>query len=644
MSQSINLYPLPRSFHLQEGSSVFSPNLKFRAGDEQAQWLAASANVEHRCQYAVNGHSTIENTLSAETIIEIIYLDSVHPQGYKLSWSSNGLTISASAEIGMHYALVTFEQLMKRQGLAWAHCCIEDEPDFPVRGVMLDIGRNKIPKMETIYSLIDRMSELKLNHLQLYMEGFCFEYEKYKDSFPDATPITATEYKQIDAYARSRYIDLVPNQNCLGHMANWLANPEFRELAEHPNGMPTPIGFTIPPTTLNPIDERSVQFAKSLFDELLPNFSSEYANINLDEPFGLGTGQSKPRADEVGIGRLYLEYAEKMSEIVRTHGKRTLMWGDIIFKHPELIPMLPKDVTVLDWNYESRVSFKEHCELLQASNIPYYVCPGTSAWSSITGRTNNMLQNIADAARNGKVYGAKGLIVTDWGDNGHWQTMPFSYPGIAYAAGTSWQTDTNVDCVEQLENFLNEVIFQDGSGLIGNLLLELGQYYLLENSSLENRTYTNFLLTRGVTSHEKLEFESQLAMKIQQAFGSPGGPFQLDYQFDTMQVWLEQRKNQLSQLRLDTSDAPIVRDELENAIRLIEHGIGLHQLIHCIHLPDEQNETIQVAQLRSQLEIAMNEFKRIWLERNREGGLSESTKPFTNLLVQYDEKLKGLSE
>ena len=56
---------------------------------------------------------------------------------------------------------------------------IFDEPAIKTRGLMLDISRNKVPKVETIKYLIDMMAKLKMNHLELYVEGFSFEYKSF---------------------------------------------------------------------------------------------------------------------------------------------------------------------------------------------------------------------------------------------------------------------------------------------------------------------------------------------------------------------------------------------------------------------------------------------------------------------------------
>ncbi|MBE9916140.1 family 20 glycosylhydrolase [Paenibacillus donghaensis] len=639
-SDSVHLYPQPQRFKWlnETGMNELSSNLNLQVQEETASAVERTKLAE-RLSKAIASKETKEPPHQRTMNVQVKHNADLHPQGYVLQWDGDVLLLEFKRAEGLHYALVAAEQLIFREGIAWRHFRIEDEPDFPVRGLMLDIGRNKIPQMKTLYQLVDRMAEMKLNHLQLYMEGFCFEYEKYKDHFPESTPMTADEFRKLDAYAAARFIDLVPNQNCLGHMGGWLEKPQFRPLAEHPEGMPLPIPFKLPPTTLNPEDEGSIHLVRDMFDELLPHFTSEYANVNMDEPFGLGTGKSKSRADEVGVGRLYLEYAEKVFEIIRSHNKKILMWGDIVTKHPEIIPMLPGDVTVLDWNYESHTSFEAHAKLLQANGVPYYVCPGTSSWSSISGRTDNMLRNISDAAVQGCRHGAEGLIVTDWGDMGHWQVPSISYPGYIYTAGVGWNVQGNLNQENALEEYAAEYVFQDRSGIIGNLLVELGRYYHLEQSTIENATFLNHLLNRGLKNRVELEREMNALMTFFLEIGGTSTSFELDYQVEGMQEWLHKRKEQLAQLDLQVEDAGIVRDELANTLRLIEQGMGIHRYVYRVDLPDSEAETELIAQLKGQLETAILEFKRLWLLRNREGGLEASTTALYNLLEQYEQRL-----
>ena len=632
MGEPVLLFPKPKHFKWLKENKVLNGVLDFKIPNKMTE-------IMNKVHFQGRLNQLIGNDNGVRIQVQVVNNSDLDPQGYVLQWDESGILFECNAAAGLHYALISFEQLLYRHDYQVNYFRLEDEPEFNIRGVMLDIGRNKIPKMKTLFAFIDQLAKLKINHLQLYMEGFSYEFKKYSKYFPEATPITAEEFQQLDKYATERFIDLVPNQNCFGHMDDWLVNPAFNSLAEHPDGMQTPYDFTVPPTTLNPINPQSINLIKDLFDDLLPNFTSKYVNVDMDEPFGLGTGNSKKQREKIGESKLYFNFAEKVFEIIRNHDKKVLMWGDFLLSHPTLLKELPDDVVVLDWNYEGHTSFEKHSRMLRNANIPFYVCPGTSSWSSISGRTDNMLANISDAAVNGVKYGADGLVVTDWGDNGHWQVQPISYPGYTYAAGVSWQVDENLHEEKEIQTYLSEVVFQDKNRMIGALLMDMGRYYHLENSNVENATYTNHLFQQGLISRESLEQKMDILMKIMQAFGGPNTSFTLDYQYENMLVWLQRQKAMLEEITLDIEDAQIVIDELKNSLRLIELGIGLHRFTFGIDIPDNETEKNFMLIEKSKLEIVISEFERLWLLRNRKDGLSISTKPLYKLLDQYEERL-----
>src|SRR6185295_14483144 len=125
-------------------------------------------------------------------------------------------------------------------------------------------------------------------------------------------------------------------------------------------------------------------------------------------------------------------------KLVQKHGRRMQFWGDIILQHPELIGELPKVLIALEWGYEASHPFAADTEKFARAGVPFYVCPGTSSWNAIAGRTENALGNLAAAAEHGLANGAIGYLNTDWGDSGHWQPLPVSYLGFAYGAAMSW--------------------------------------------------------------------------------------------------------------------------------------------------------------------------------------------------------------
>ena len=303
---------------------------------------------------------------------------------------------------------------------------------FAVRSYMLDISRDKVPTMGTLKQLVEILEKFNYNQLQLYTEH-TFAYSKHEAVWKDASPMTAQEIRELDLFCAMHGIDLVPNQNSFGHLERWLVKPEYNHLAELPRGgAPLPWGgFKKDPTTLCPTDPASLDFLASLYDELLPNFESRLFNIGCDETFDLlGEGRSADAVKEKGEGRVYLDFLLKVAELVRKRGKRPMFWGDVILRHPELVPELPKDLIALDWGYEGNHPFMDEAAKFAAAGLDFYVCPGTSSWNSLAGRVENMRENMIAAERAGHTYGAKGFMVTDWGDGGHWQPLAASLPGL----------------------------------------------------------------------------------------------------------------------------------------------------------------------------------------------------------------------
>src|SRR6185295_16896207 len=107
-----------------------------------------------------------------------------------------------------------------------------------------------------------------------------------------------------------------------------------------------------------------------------------------------------------------------------------------------LVPEVPKDAVACLWGYEADHPFEEQTQTLADAGLPFYVCPGTSSWQSIGGRLDNMLANVHSAAHWGAARGARGLLVTDWGDRGHLQPAFASWPGFLVAAEASWNPST----------------------------------------------------------------------------------------------------------------------------------------------------------------------------------------------------------
>lgn len=186
-------------------------------------------------------------------------------QGYRLRITREAVTIQAVRPVGLWYAVMTLAQLLARPNPTLPCIEIDDAPDFPHRGAMLDISRDKVPTMATLRRTIDWLASLKINQLQLYTEH-TFAYRRHPVVWRGCSPLTPSQVRELDARCRERFIELVPNQNSLGHMERFLKHRRYAPLAEAIGPWRTPWGETrTTKTTLNPLDPRSLRLVASLY-------------------------------------------------------------------------------------------------------------------------------------------------------------------------------------------------------------------------------------------------------------------------------------------------------------------------------------------------------------------------------------------
>ncbi len=549
-----------------------------------------------------------------------------HPEGYRLDITPEGVTIVGADAAGIFYAAQTLwqiawqaEQASETAVLPGLH--VEDWPDFPQRGVMLDISRDKVPTMQTLYGLIDRLAGWKVNQLQLYTEH-TFAYRDHRAVWAEASPLTGEEILELDAFCRERFMTLVPNQNSFGHMNRWLKHEAYAPLAEAPDGFTFPWGArSEQPFSLCPTDPASIQFVAGLYDELLPHFSSNLFNVGCDETWDVGQPGTRSEAavKAQGEGRVYLDFLQQIHRLVTERGRTMQFWGDIVLKHPELIPELPADAVALSWGYEADHPFAQEAAAFAAAGLPYYVCPGTSSWNAIAGRTDNALGNLWNAAENGLKHGATGYLNTDWGDNGHWQSLPVSYLGFAYGAAVSWAAEANRDL--DVPRALDLFAFHDEAGVMGRLAYDLGNIYQTPGVPIPNNSALFQLLLHADKPLSEAWIGGLTVEKL-----------------DQTERAIETIMEDLALAQMSVLDADLIADEFDLAAHLLCHAcrLGMARLAAphqtTANIPAEERR-----RLAEELEDLIMEYRRVWMARNRLGGLGDSVALLASTLTLYRE-------
>lgn len=480
------LFPQPRKVVWHDGTNCRTRPLRL-----EQSWLA----LDTVCPGCYRFDSGIPDIMFREA-------KDLPEEAYRLEITQTAIQVTSAGRAGAFYALVTLGQLLT-QSQTLPCCTIEDAPEFPMRGFMLDISRGRVPQMQTLYRTADLLAQFKYNQIQLYIEGFSFAYPSFPECTAGKTPLTGAELDAFKIYCAERCIELVPNQNSLGHMAPWLERPEYRHLAEQEDGLEV-MGRKFPPTTLDASAPESLKLVERMMDDLLPHFDSEWFNVGLDEAFELGKGKNAQLVRKCGADRLFLDYAVRLYEQVKARGKRMMMWADAPASSELLRRELPKDILLLEWGYEAEYPLEARAKALSEAGRRFCVCPGTSSWSSFTGLTDNMLSNVKTAAKTAAEYRAEGILMTDWGDMGHLQPPPTAWAGLALAGALAWAPSQNAEDAALAEE-LDRFVFRDAARQMGKLTLDAGRYARLEEFHMACRTLACLPMVLGPAEPEEFQ-------------------------------------------------------------------------------------------------------------------------------------------
>jgi hypothetical protein len=469
---------------------------------------------------------------------------------------------------------------------------------------MLDIARDRVPTLETLYALIDRLAGWKLNQVQLYTEH-TFAYAGHEEVWADASPYTAAELTAIDAHCRSRGVELVANQNTLGHFERWLRHDRYRPLAIAPDGFDWVFGIHRSPMTLDPAKPEAFALVADLLGQLVPVIGSRRVHIGLDEPWEL----APERHPE------WLDWLQRLVALPVMAGREALVWGDVLSADPALLAGLPEGVTVCEWGYEDNHRFDDRAAQLAAAGVRFWMSPGTSSWLSISGRVENMLGNIRAATGAGLAHGAAGILTTDWGDMGHHQQPVVSEPGFATAAAFSWCGESHRDMdLDDLAEMLDAHCFADGTGSLGPALVDLGRIPRLVTPQIPNMSALVFqiLLPQWKVGH-----------------GATRGLSPDD--LDRVEATLDDVSVRVDRARPARPDGDRVRDEVRATVRLLGLAVDDARLRLAGDGSLASVAPADRAGLARSLEGVTAEHRRLWNESFRPGGLEDSLAWFDHL-------------
>ena len=384
---TIAIIPEPVSVKTTSGQFLLPQNvvIETTAPQELKQPIQV---LQDRLSKAAGRKVTVSNASSTAAIrLELNKTadNSIGNEGYKLSVTPKNIVIRANKPAGIFYGVQTLLQLLPKEiesatvvnNVPWTVPAVEvtDYPRFVWRGLMFDVARHFFTKKE-VMQFIDDMVRYKYNMLHLHLtddEGWRLEIKGlpkltevgawnvkkvgYFGTFSAPEPneprdfggfYTQDDIKEIVAYAKERFVDILPEIDVPGHSLAAVASyPELSCTPEAKNyvvrsgepimdwsrGAP-PIALV--DNTLCPANEKVYEFLDKVMTQVAELFPFEYIHVGGDETpqnFWQKTPAIQELAKREGLKNMHEVqgyFERRLEKIVQSKGKKFMGWDEII--------------------------------------------------------------------------------------------------------------------------------------------------------------------------------------------------------------------------------------------------------------------------------------------------------------------------
>ena len=288
-------------------------------------------------------------------------------------------------------------------------------------GVMLDCSRNAVMKVGEVKRMIDYLSKMGYNCLELYTEDtYEIEGEPYFGYLRGR--YTSEEIKEIDAYANSKGIELIPCVQTLAHFTCLVRLAKYRGIVDIND-----ILLIDEPKTYELIDK--------IFQTLAQNFTSRNVNIGMDEAHMVGLGSYRDKHGEVNRHDLLLKHLNKVVEIAQKYGFQTHMWSDMFFRlqtggeyfvnkviefPEEITSKVPDNVDLVYWDYYHTEEKAYDTRLIshKSFNKNIWFAGGAWSWDGFAPFNWYTLKTMKPAMQSVIKNNIQDVLITMWGDGG----------------------------------------------------------------------------------------------------------------------------------------------------------------------------------------------------------------------------------
>ncbi|MEA2063812.1 MAG: family 20 glycosylhydrolase [Gemmatimonadota bacterium] len=288
---------------------------------------------------------------------------------------------------------------------------VEIREQFPIRGFHLDL-KIQVMTPGALREFARELAGMGFNTLVTEWEA-SFPFDKHA-TISNRYAYTRQEVESFISYCGELGIDVIPLQQCFGHVEYILRHDRYAHLKEDRKDI----------CQLCPLKkEQARQLFTEVFSDIASLHHSEYIHIGGDETYLLGhCDKCAAFAAQYGKSRLYVDYMKMICDIIIGLGKRPVLWADIVLKHPEAVARLPQETVFVDWNYGWALDHFGDISVLKEQGSEFWGSPALRShpdnyYLSCWGKHFNNLRDFIPYARKS---GYTGIVMTSWSTSGQY--------------------------------------------------------------------------------------------------------------------------------------------------------------------------------------------------------------------------------
>ncbi len=375
---------------------------------------------------------------------------------------------------------------------------ISEKAKYSLLSYMADVSRNAVFNIPTAKKMIRYLAMMGYNSMMLYTED-TYEMPEYKYFGHMRGRYSEAELRELDDYAYSFGIELIPCIQTLAHMWTAMRWPDFE-------------GYKDNDDILLVGDERTYRFIRAALSQCKKCFRTNRINIGMDEAHGIACGAYLKKNGYRKPSDVMLEHLDKVAEICRELGLKPMMWSDMFFRMAfngryyvregdvprEVAEKIPADVEQVYWDYYSldhqRLDHMMSCHKKFKSKTVFaggaWKWGGFGTCNALSMRSSKIALDVCEE------YGVGDVIVTGWGDDGGEASQFSALSTLIYFAERCYGDEPDADHLDSrarecFDTSFDTLLYFDLPNSVPETDIEIypnpttGGKYLLFNDPLE---------------------------------------------------------------------------------------------------------------------------------------------------------------